>query len=133
MRAHVKGWPPELQQTEIGEYITAFKGSSDRARYMIFINTFVSLLILICTWNVTRWSWTQRQIDATAKGLRAKYAEQYATEHPEPGTKPAQTPKTLAAWQKDQQDFVEKQLKYETVRNLHEHTLDQVMVVPVPA
>lgn len=54
---------PEWRNLEIREYIDAFKASSDRARYVIYVNAVVSLLILVCTWNTTALSWSRQGVD----------------------------------------------------------------------
>jgi hypothetical protein len=58
---------PECRELEIREYIEAFKTSSDRSRYLIYINAVVSLLILISTWNTTQLSWARRRLDMAEK------------------------------------------------------------------
>lgn len=47
---------------EIEEYIRAFRSSTDRARYMVFVNTAVCVLILVCTWNMMPSSWSVNRI-----------------------------------------------------------------------
>lgn len=54
---------PEFGVFQLNEYIHAFRGSSDRARYVIFITTAVSLLMLISAWNYQGWSWSRRATD----------------------------------------------------------------------
>jgi hypothetical protein len=54
---------PEYGVFQLNEYVQAFRASSDRARYVIFITTAVSLLMLIAAWNYHRWSWSRRATD----------------------------------------------------------------------
>lgn len=81
MRPEMEKRPPELQQLELSEYIAAFKSSSDRARYVIYVNAIVSLLILICTWNTMPWSWAQKRITTAERGLRESLSREFDRLH----------------------------------------------------
>jgi hypothetical protein len=54
---------PEFGVFRLTEYIHAFRSSSDRARYVIFVNTIVSLLMLIAAWNYHHLSWSRKAAD----------------------------------------------------------------------
>lgn len=78
---------PELQRSpeygvfQLNEYIRSFQASSDRARYVVFITTAVSLLMLIADWNVLGWSWSRRAREHYEKDRRAELGRAWDALH----------------------------------------------------
>lgn len=66
---------PEYSVFQLSEYIQAFRMASDRARYVLFITTAVSLLMLIASWNYQGWSWS-RKASNLYYAERARYLEE---------------------------------------------------------
>ena len=52
---------PELVSFELNEYVQHFKSSTDRVRWVVFVVTVVSLLILLADWNYLHASWSRQR------------------------------------------------------------------------
>ncbi|HEY0160913.1 MAG TPA: hypothetical protein VGF28_26755 [Thermoanaerobaculia bacterium] len=68
---------PDFGVFQLGEYIHAFRSSSDRARYVIFVTTAISLLMLISDWNYLNWSWSRRATERYKQERRAVLIEEW--------------------------------------------------------
>ena len=126
MRPEMEKRPPELQQLELSEYITAFKSSSDRARYVIYVNAVVSLLILICTWNTMPWSWAQKRITTAEKGLRESLGREFDRLHSGKGT--VKTPEIPA----DREAYIGEKVRLDRAVKFRETGLESIEFVQVP-
>lgn len=128
----------EVQPLEIQEYISAFKSSSDRARYIIYVNVIISLLLLVGTWNTTSWSWSRRRIATAEAPLRAEYLSDFERRHPPPGAvtpAPKQPPvayPTVAAWEQARDAYVKRQMTENRATEYRKAALQRILFVPVP-
>jgi hypothetical protein len=98
----------EMGVLEISEYIHAFRSSSDRARYVIFVITATALLILVGSWKSTRWSETQQlEVSQTAA-----LANDFEREQPRPsGPPPATDAEAEAQREKAKAQYIAERLR----------------------
>ncbi|HEV7923158.1 MAG TPA: hypothetical protein VGR02_20440 [Thermoanaerobaculia bacterium] len=68
---------PEIVVFELEQYINAYRSSSDRTRYVIFIVTIVTLLIATAEWNFLRLSWSRQKHDQAIDAMRARFTDQW--------------------------------------------------------
>ncbi|MDP9194818.1 MAG: hypothetical protein M3P06_24250 [Acidobacteriota bacterium] len=62
MEQKFEGVNVPLAQGDVQEYVTAFKASSDRARYALFVVIITTVLVAIANYNVQEWGWPSRRL-----------------------------------------------------------------------
>jgi hypothetical protein len=133
MRLNPEERLPEWRELEIREYIDAFKASSDRTRYVIYINAVVSLLILICTWNTTEFSWSRRRLAMAEHDLRQSYERMYSE-----GVRVRAIPAATTVATKninevaDRKRFVDEHMRTDRAIAYRDTALPRIWFVPIP-
>lgn len=127
--------PDDLQSFELNEYVQAFKSSSDRVRHLIFILTFLSLLIFVATWNLSPLSWSRTRVDLGEGADIEKYRAEFAATRPPPkgALAAGKMPElTVEQWTEQRAQYVRAKLRESRAAEFRKVFVDRMVTVPVP-